>query len=77
MPCPLKLLKEKNINNYSIWSIHFSKEGNIIGDEGYLLLGEYPHNYDNKKYNKDNLRQVNVHREGAQKIEWNLYFNQI
>ena len=65
MPCPLKLLKEKNINNYSVWSIHFSKEGNIIGDEGYLLLGEYPHNisynlgfYDNYEFDKDNLRTL-------------------
>ena len=66
------VLKKKGLTTNYMWNLNYTTE-----NSGYLVIGEYPHNYDNKKYNKDNLRQVNVHREGAQKIEWNLYFNQI
>ena len=66
------VLKKKGLTTNYMWNLNYTTE-----NSGYLVMGEYPHNYDNKKYNKENLRQVNVHREGAQKIEWNLYFNQI
>ena len=65
MPCPLKLLTENKINDNYLWSIYFSKEGNIMGDEGYLLLGDYPHAinhnlgfYDNYEFDKDNFRTL-------------------
>ena len=66
------VLKKKGLTTNYMWNLNYTTE-----NSGYLVIGEYPHNYDNKKYNKKNLRQENVHREGAQKIEWNLYFNQI
>ena len=66
------VLKKKGLTTNYMWNLNYTTE-----NSGYLVIGEYPHNYDNKKYNKENLRQENVHREGAQKIEWNLYFNQI
>ena len=65
MPCPLQLLKEKKINDNYLWSIYFSKEGNILDDEGYLLLGDYPHAinynlgfYDNYEFDKNNFRTL-------------------
>ena len=65
MPCPLKLLKEKKINNNYLWSIYFSKKGNIMGDEGYLLLGDYPNEinynlgfYDKYEFDKKNYRTL-------------------
>ena len=65
MPCPLKLLKENNINNNYLWSIYFSKKGNNMGDEGYLLLGDYPNNigynlgfYDIYEFDKKNYRTL-------------------
>jgi hypothetical protein len=67
-PVPLKLLKNSNaINNY-LWSIYFNQKGNNIGDEGFILLGDYPHDLDGKLeiYDKDefdinNLRKVYDH----------------
>ena len=67
-PVPLKLLKNSNaINNY-LWSVYFNQKGNNIGDEGFILLGDYPHDLDGKFeiYDKDefdinNLRKVYDH----------------
>ena len=68
IPCPLKLLIEKNLIKNYLWSIHFSKEGNNIGDEGYLLLGEHPHDlnynlgfYDRYEFDKNNFRTLLDH----------------
>ena len=65
MPCPLKFFKEKNIINNYVWSIYFTKEGNNNGDEGYLLLGDYPDNidynlgyYDPYEFDKNNFRTL-------------------
>ena len=62
VPCPLRLLYEKKINDNYLWSIHFNKKENDVGEEGYLLLGEYPHDikkrigiYDTYEFNKDNF----------------------
>ena len=43
VPCPLKALYDNKINNNYLWSIHYTNKGNNLGDEGYLLLGDYPH----------------------------------
>ena len=68
IPSLLKSLIEKNINKNYLWSIHFSKEGNNIGDEGYLLLGEYPHDidynigfYDSYEFDRKNFRTLYDH----------------
>ena len=65
MPIPLKVFKDKNINNNYLWSLFFTKEGNHNGDEGYLLLGDYPHNidynlgyYDPYEFDKNNYRAL-------------------
>ena len=65
MPCPLKLLNEIKINNNYLWSIYFSKKGNNMGDEGYLLLGDYPNNidynlgyYDRYEFDQNNYRTI-------------------
>jgi hypothetical protein len=73
IPCHLKIYKEKNINNNYVWSIFFTKEGNNNGDEGYLLLGDYPHNidynlgfYDPYEFDVNNYRTILDH--SSQKI---------
>lgn len=65
MPCPLKILKEKKINDNYLWSIYFKKKGNNKGDEGYLLIGDYPHDisynlgfYDRYEFDKKNFRTL-------------------
>ena len=65
------LKKNRLITNY-IWNLNYTSK-----DNGYLVIGEYPHTFNNKKYDKENLNQVNVHQEGGQKIVWNLYFDNI
>ena len=64
-PCPLKLLKQTKINDNYLWSLYFSKEGNNMDDEGYLLLGDYPHAinynlgfYDIYEFDKNNFRTL-------------------
>ena len=61
VPCPLRILHEKKINDNYLWSIHYKKIENELYDEGYLLLGEYPH--DLKKdigfYSKDDFDKEN------------------
>ena len=68
----INVLKSKRIISSYVWNLNYTSE-----NSGYLVIGEYPHSFNNKKYNKDNLNQINVHQEGAQKIVWNLYFDNI
>ena len=65
-------LKKKGLTSNYIWNLNYTDD-----NSGFLIIGDYPHNYAPNKYNKDNLRQINVHREGAQKLIWNLYFNEV
>ena len=65
------LKKRKLTTNYA-WNLNYT-----TSDSGYLVIGDYPHNFDPDKYKKDDMKQINVHREGAQRVEWNLYFNEI
>ena len=65
VPCPLRMLYNNKINNNYVWSIHFNKRGNILGDEGYIIIGEYPHDfkktigiYDTYNFNKENFISV-------------------
>ena len=68
----INVLKSKRIISSYIWNLNYTSE-----NSGYLVIGEYPHSFNNKKYNKDNLNQINVHQEGAQKVVWNIYFDDI
>ena len=66
-------LKELDyINDYS-WTIKYI-ENNINDIEGFLIIGDYPHVYENKNYNKINLRAIlnNLSEKG-----WNLEFKNI
>ena len=65
------LKKNRLITNY-IWNLNYTSE-----NSGNLVIGEYPHSYNNKKYDKENMNQINVHQESAQKVVWNLYFDNI
>ena len=65
VPCPLRILYNNKINNNYLWSIHFNKKGNDVADEGYLLLGEYPHDldknigfYDKYEFDKENFKAL-------------------
>ena len=65
VPCPLRILRENNINDNYLWSIHFNKKENEADDEGYLLLGEFPHDlknsigiYDTYEFNKENYKTL-------------------
>ena len=65
VPCPLRILNENKINNNYLWSIHFNKKENDLNDDGYLLLGEYPHNlddnigfYDKYEFDKENFKTL-------------------
>ena len=65
-------MKKKGLTSNYVWNLNYTSD-----NSGFLVIGDYPHNYDENHYDKENLRQINVHREGAQKLIWNLYFNEI
>lgn len=69
----ISLLKRMNITNNYAFSYEYDKEND---EEGKIIIGEFPHNYDKSKYNEDQLRfdyAVAEHRE----IVWGLMFNSI
>ena len=69
----IHLLKQKNIIDNYIFSYEF-KENNI--DEGMLIIGEEPHIYNSKKYNKEQLLSdypVGEHYD----LVWGVMFNSI
>ena len=83
MPVPLNLLKENHIIDNYLWSIYFNKKGNIIGDEGILILGEYPHNldfsleiYDKDEFDKDNFRKVLEH-SNQKRMNYDIQMSEI
>ena len=65
MPCPLRILRENKINDNYLWSIHFNNKENEADEEGYLLLGEFPHDlensigiYDTYEFDKENYKTL-------------------
>ena len=65
VPCPLRALYDNKINDNYLWSIHFNKKENELEEEGYLLLGLYPHDlkdsigiYDTYEFQKDNYKTL-------------------
>jgi hypothetical protein len=70
-----ELKKLGYINNY-VWSIKYIEDKNEKKDniEGYLIIGEYPHEYEKEKYSILNLRSsMNDMNEKG----WNLEFKNI
>ena len=65
VPCPLRMLYQNKMNANYVWSIHFNKRENTLGDEGYLIIGEYPHQfkknigiYDTYNFNEENFVSI-------------------
>ena len=65
VPCPLRILRENKINDNYLWSIHFNNKENEADEEGYLLLGEFPHDlensigiYDTYEFDKENYKTL-------------------
>ena len=65
------LKRNRLISNY-IWNLNYTSD-----NSGYLVIGEFPHSFNEKEYNKEYLNQINVHQEDAQKVVWNLFFDNI
>lgn len=66
------VLKKSGLTSNYLWNLYYTSD-----KDGYLVIGDHPHNYDPKKYVRENMRQVNVHADGFEKIEWKLNFNEI
>ena len=49
----INLLKRHNITNNYIWTIKYENENN-----GNLIIGDYPHNYDKLNYNEQQLKNT-------------------
>ena len=66
------LKKNKIIDNY-IFTYEYSESN---PEEGMLIIGEEPHNYNPQKYNKEQLIADYVVRDSID-LEWNIIFNSI
>ena len=69
----ISLLKKMNITNNYIFSYEYDNEND---EEGKIIIGEYPHNYNKDKYNEDQLRNDYAVAEHFE-IVWGLLFNSI
>ena len=61
-------LKAKAVIEHSIWSFDFYNEKNYnnnIYDKGNLIIGEYPHVYNSKKYKKENYYRLKLYNENS------------
>ena len=52
-----KFIFQKNLD-HSVFSIKYSKKDSKI--DGELIIGNYPHEYEKQKYNKDNYKEIKV-----------------
>ena len=62
-----------NITNNYIFSYEYDNENY---EEGKIIIGEYPHNYNKDKYNEDQLRNDYAVAEHFELV-WGLLFNSI
>ena len=67
----LKLKKYTDIKKY-IWTIKYI---NNSEEKGELIIGDFPHIYDENKYNEDNLRSAKIIKQ--KELEWNLNFDEV
>ena len=68
----IKNLKELNYINKYDFSIYFKND-----TEGFLIIGEEPHNYFPNIYKINNLQKVNVLSDGYDFLVWKTEFTQI
>lgn len=64
----IHILKSKQIINNYIWTMKFSNLNN-----GLIIIGAAPHEYDSVRYNESELKYVNTFSE-SDKLYWCLYF---
>ena len=70
----MELKKLDFINDYA-WTIKFvEKDKNDNDIEGYLIIGDYPHIYDNKNYKEINLRGT---LNNMEENNWSFEFKKI
>jgi len=67
----ITLLKKNNIIKNYIWSIKYENENN-----GFLLIGDYPHNFDNLNYNKNQLKNTKTETLSNANM-WEIKFDKI
>ena len=66
-------LKKKNLISNYIWTYEFIDDKE---EKGNLIIGEFPHNYNPKKYKEELLKYTNVEIFGSY-IDWYILFNDI
>ena len=65
-------LKEKKIISSYLFSIKYKEE-----DKGELIIGEYPHNYDKKNYNKNLLSEIRINYFKNEYSRWQIIFDNV
>ena len=68
----IKILKKNNYISKYDFSFYFTND-----NEGFLIIGEEPHNYFPNIYNENNLRKANVLSDGFGFSSWKIEFTQI
>ena len=69
----IRELKKSNAIKDYVFFIEYDKNNN---DEGYLIIGEEPYEYNNKRYKYEQLKEVNaIHVK--RDLYWDLKFNSI
>ena len=64
----IHILKSKQITNNYIWTMKFNNLNN-----GIIVIGAAPHEYDRVRYNESELKYVNTFSD-SDKLYWCLYF---
>ena len=65
-------LKKKDIISSYIFTIKFFEDK----EEGQLIIGDYPHNYDKKNYDENNYKYFYA-RERSNIVRWDIVFDNI
>lgn len=68
----IKQLKKNNLTESYAFTIKYKGE-----DEGELIIGGYPHEYDSKNYKKEHLRETYTKAYGYQSLKWGLDFENV
>ena len=67
----IKQLKQNNIIKNYIYSFNYNND-----NEGNLIIGEYPHQYNNNEYNIDNFKEIKMYYT-TKHDNFDICFNQI
>ena len=69
----INILKKRNIISSYVWNLKYTTD-----NEGFLTIGEYPHEYEQNNFKEKDLKNTKaINNGGLSKLKFNLHFDSV